>query len=416
VNWIDTVWGNICTLTYGKAIKGYQQLTEGYPVYGTNGKIGFWETALQSEPGVIVGRKGAYRGVEFSPSPFYVIDTAYALKPMKGLDARWAYYCLLGADINSMDSGSAIPSTSRDEFYAMPVALPPLSEQRDIAAILGALDDKIELNRKTAATLEAMARALYRSWFVDFDPVWAKTEGRTPAHMDEATAALFPDSFGDDGLPVGWRKEALAKHLNVDRGLSYKGDHLCEEGDGLPMHNLNSIFEGGGYKADGIKYYAGDFRPRHKIHPGDLIVANTEQGFDLRLIGHAALVPHYFGPTGLFSQHIYRVSAKKDSAFSNEWLYLMLTVTALGQEIRGYSNGTTVNMLPVDAFEVPEVAVPSTGVMENFTKTVRPMFSRQEELQEENQTLTALRDTLLPKLMSGELRVREAQELVEEVA
>ncbi len=92
-----------------------------------------------------------------------------------------------------MDSGSAIPSTNRDEFYAMPLYLPPLPEQRAIAATLGALDDKIEQNRRTCATLEAMARALFRSWFVDFDPVHAKAAGEAPAHMDPADAALFPN-------------------------------------------------------------------------------------------------------------------------------------------------------------------------------------------------------------------------------
>ncbi len=87
------------------------------------------------------------------------------------------------------------------------ISLPPIKEQREIAEVLGALDDKIEVNRKTAAVLEEMARALFRSWFVDFDPVHAKAQGRSPAHMDPATAALFPDRFGEDGLPEGWSAE-----------------------------------------------------------------------------------------------------------------------------------------------------------------------------------------------------------------
>jgi type I restriction enzyme S subunit len=142
-----------------------------------------------------------------------------------------------------------VPSISRpvSNLREIEIALPPLSEQREIAATLGALDDKIEVNRRMAATLEEMARALYRSWFVDFDPVHAKAQGRAPAHMDPATAALFPARFGDDGLPEGWEMEPLGRHVTVNKGLSYKGKFLCGDGDGLPLHNLNSIFEGGGY-------------------------------------------------------------------------------------------------------------------------------------------------------------------------
>jgi restriction endonuclease S subunit len=113
---------------------------------------------------------------------------------------RWAYYELLTHDINSMDSGSAIPSTSREALYNLPVRLPPISEQHAIAHILGTLDDKIELNRRMNKTLEAMVRAIFKSWFVDFDPVRAKAEGRKPEGMDSDNAALFPDSFEDSEL------------------------------------------------------------------------------------------------------------------------------------------------------------------------------------------------------------------------
>jgi type I restriction enzyme S subunit len=338
----------------------------------------------------------------------------------KNIDRRFLFHALKAAKPELMrrveSAGHGTGRLGAEQIKSLPIPRFGSNEEREIAAILGALDDKIELNRKTAATLEAMVRALYRSWFVDFDPVWAKTEGRPPAHMDAATAALFPDSFGDDGLPVGWGMKPLSKLVTVDRGLSYKGDGLCDAEDGIPLHNLNSIFEGGGYKTEGIKYYQGEFKKRHEITPGDLIVANTEQGFDLLLMGHAALVPHYFGPTGIFSQHIYKVAPRAKSPVSREWLYLMLSVSPKGQEIRSYANGTTVNMLPIDALEIPEVCVPSGEIVAAFDRIVSPMFSQKENLVVENQTLATLRDTLLPRLMSGELRVGEAREQVEAVA
>ena len=213
--WPTALWGELTTLEYGKSLRGYDSSKGPYRVYGTNGPIGWHSETLCSHPSVIIGRKGAYRGVHYSASPFFVIDTAFYLKPNAEINTRWAYYELLTQDINSMDSGSAIPSTSREDFYGLPVQVPPLHEQRAIAHILGTLDDKIELNRRMNETLEAMARALFKSWFVDFDPVRAKMAGRDtglPSHLTD----LFPDRLVDSELgeiPEGWEAATLGKHV-----------------------------------------------------------------------------------------------------------------------------------------------------------------------------------------------------------
>jgi len=178
--WTEMRWGDIATLEYGKGLRGYQNAAGRFRVFGTNGPIGWHDKPLCNHPSVIVGRKGAYRGIHYSPEPFFVIDTGFYLEPKTEFDVKWTYYELLSHDINSMDSGSAIPSTSRDSFYQLPVRVPPPPEQRAIAHILGSLDDKIELNRQMNETLEAIARAIFKSWFVDFDPVRAKAEGRDP--------------------------------------------------------------------------------------------------------------------------------------------------------------------------------------------------------------------------------------------
>ena len=128
--WRRLEWGEIATLEYGKSLRNYRSEPGRYRVYGTNGPIGWHKKPLCTHPGVIVGRKGAYRGIHYSPEPFFVIDTAFFLEPKEEMDLRRAYYCLLTYDINGMDSGSAIPSTSREAFYRMPVRVPPLQEQR----------------------------------------------------------------------------------------------------------------------------------------------------------------------------------------------------------------------------------------------------------------------------------------------
>lgn len=125
--WKSYSWGELATLEYGKGLRGYQDAEGAYIVYGTNGPIGRHTEYLFNQPSVIIGRKGAYRGVHFADKPFYVIDTAFYLKPKSGveIDPKWAYYEILTYDINGMDSGSAIPSTSRDDFYRLPVKVPP---------------------------------------------------------------------------------------------------------------------------------------------------------------------------------------------------------------------------------------------------------------------------------------------------
>ena len=133
---------------------------------------------------------------------------------------------------------------------------------------------------------------------------------------------------------------ALADCLDVARGLSYKGSGLSSYG--IPMHNLNSIYEGGGYKDDGIKFYNGDFQERHVTQPGDVIVANTEQGHDRLLIGFTAIVPQRFGDQGLFSHHIYRVRPKHSVGLSPEFVCHLLNTQAMHETVSGYATGTTV--------------------------------------------------------------------------
>ena len=203
--------------------------------------------------------------------------------------------------------------------------------------------------------------------------------------------------------------KTLADCLNVARGLSYKGSGLSS--DGIPMHNLNSIYEGGGYKDDGIKFYDAAFQERHVTRPGDVIVANTEQGHDRLLIGFAAIVPKHFGGDGLFSHHLYLVKPKSRSGLSAEFICQMLNTQAMHDTVSGYATGTTVNMLPVDALRIPKIALPPPQLMATFSAVVETTRFRQEELTEESRTLACQRDAVLPKLMRGEVRVGDDENL-----
>ena len=135
-SWPRRKWGELVALEYGKSLQGYTNSDGKVPVFGTNGYIGRTELPLCCHPGIIVGRKGAYRGIHFSDVAFHVIDTAFYVEPRTAIELRWAYYELLRFDLNAMDSGSAIPSTSRDEFYALPVHEPPIELQHQFVEVL----------------------------------------------------------------------------------------------------------------------------------------------------------------------------------------------------------------------------------------------------------------------------------------
>ena len=158
--WNIKRWGDITTLEYGKSIRDYRESRGEYRVFGTNGPIGFHDEALCNSEGIVIGRKGAYRGVHYSPNPFFVIDTAFYLKPQATLDLKWAYYELLRFDINSMDSGSAIPSTSRDDFYGIPVMVPPPEIQAAFGKIVGRWFATVFANLPQARTLASLRDTL----------------------------------------------------------------------------------------------------------------------------------------------------------------------------------------------------------------------------------------------------------------
>lgn len=367
------------------------------------------------------------------------------------LEPRFLLYSFLSKDLQNQfgaheGSGSTVSHIRVGDCSKFRLSLPPLAEQKAIAAVLGALDDKIELNRRMNATLEAMARALFQSWFIDFDPVrrnMDRTQNQPSARpsghpspsgrrdrdakfplplplgegrgegrltLDPATAAHFPDSFQDSPIgpvPKGWKVERFHAHITADRGLSYKGEGLRDDRTGLPMHNLNSVYEGGGYKHEGLKYYAGEYREKHLLEPGDMIVTNTEQGFDHLLIGHAAIVPRCYGPKSLFSHHIYRVRHKHTSPFSPHYLVELFNNRRWHYWISGFSNGTTINMLPMDALEMPMLVVPPIELVKKFTALAEAVHIQVEDNKQQSRTLATLRDTLLPKLLSGELSVSE---------
>ncbi|WHO37622.1 restriction endonuclease subunit S [Sphingobium sp. AP49] len=400
-DWPETTWGNIAELKYGKAMTAYTDQPNVARVYGTNGPIGWHDTALQPGPGVIVGRKGAYRGVHYADHPFWVIDTAYYLNPLVPMDLRWAYYWLLDYDVNNIDDGSPIPSTTREAFGFTPLKLPPLNEQERIADLLASLDAKIDLNCQMAATLEEMARSLFKSWFVDFDPVHAKLEGRDiglPAEI----VALFPGGFGDEGVPTGWNRKPIIDLAHWINGAAYKNMHFVSKDEGLPVIKIAELKAGITSKT---KFTGTDLGGRYKINDRELLFSwsgNPETSIDTFL---------WMNGEAWLNQHIFAV--RENGELSQPMLHAMLkflkpifTSIARDKQTIGLGHVTKEDMGRVF------VALPKGDLLCALRDVFDALFEQYAEMISQNIALEATKTTLLPRLVSGELRVKEAAERV----
>jgi type I restriction enzyme S subunit len=273
--WRKSTWGDEVSLEYGKALRSHPESRGRYRVFGTNGPIGWTSRPLVPGPGIILGRKGAYRGVHYSSEPFFVIDTAYYVLPRTDLDMRWLYYAIKHYGLGEVDDGSPIPSTTRSAVYVLPLEVPPLPEQSTIAHILGTLDDKIELNRRMNETLEAMARALFKSWFIDFDPVHAKAEGRESPCLARHIVDLFPDAFEESELgeiPKSWRASNVGQHFFLTMGQSPPGSTYNVAGEGLPFYQGRTDF---GFRFPTRRVFC--TAPTRFAEPGDTLVVSEHQ-------------------------------------------------------------------------------------------------------------------------------------------
>lgn len=383
--WKTYKLGEIVELKSGKSRPKDGEL---YPVYGGNGILGYSNEYNVNGDTIIIGRVGAYCGsVYFETRSIWISDNALYAKAQKGFSTKYLFYYLKDRKLNQMAGGSSHPLLTQGLLNNMDLVLPSQSTQNRIADILSSLDDKIEVNRQTNQTLEEINKTTFKEWFIDFQYPNSKGE--------------FADS--ELGLiPKGWKVETFENVYDAERGLSYKGAGLADSG-GTPMHNLNSVYEGGGYKPHGIKYYTGEFKDKHIVRSGDLIIANTEQGHKYMLIGYPAIIPASFGDVGIYSHHIYALRPKSGCYLSSEFMFHLLLQPKIREQIIGFANGTTVNMLKIEGLRKPKFALPPKELVEKFTSLALSTRKEVEAANQENKTLAALRDNLLPKLMKGEL-------------
>lgn len=319
-------------------------------------------------------------------------------------DFRFLYYYLKGKykELVDLKNGGAQQNLNGQLIKAFPFTAPALSEQKEIADILEGLDDRITLLRETNATLEAIAQTLFKSWFVDFDPVRAKMEGRVPEGINEATAALFPDGLEEaelGKLPRGWSIRPLDEIANYLNGLALQKFPPTGSGD-LPVIKIAQLRKGDTVGADKASR---NMKPEYIVRDGDVLFSWSG----------SLEVEIWCGGEGALNQHLFKVT----STVYPKWFYYLWTRHYL-EHFRqvAASRATTMGHIQRSHLSAAKVNVPSPSLLVAANDVMQPIidFVIKNLLQARN--LETLRDTLLPRLISGQLRISEVEAQIDALA
>lgn len=298
--------------------------------------------------------------------------------------------------LHARATGTTVLGIKQSELRKIALAIPPLPEQKAIAHILGTLDDKIELNQQMNRNLKAIASAIFKSWFVDFDPVRAKMERRQPSGMDAATAALFPDSFEDSPIgeiPRGWKAVSLGDVITLydSRRIPLSNRERAQRQGQYPYYGAASVMDYvDDYLFDGVYVLMGE--------DGSVVDDNDHP-----------VIQYVWGKFWV-NNHAHVLQGT--NGVSNEHLMLFLKQT----NIRPYVTGAVQPKLNQGNLRCIPFVLPSPKVCNAFGANVSCLYALFRANYDQSRSLATIRDTLLPKLMSGEIRVKEAEKILEDVA
>ncbi len=396
--WAETRLGQVIELKRGYDLPGRERLPGPAPVVSSSGVTGYHRESKVPGPGVVTGRYGTLGEVYFIPGDFWPLNTTLYVRDFKGNDPRFISYLLRGLDFSGHSDKAAVPGLNRNHLHEEPVRVPTdVREQRAIAHILGTLDDKIELNRRMNATLEAMARALFRSWFVDFEPVRAKMEGRDTG-LPKEIADLFPDRMVDSELgevPEEWAVGVLDDAVELLNG-------------GTPRTSVERFWNGG------IPWYTAKDAPA----PHDVFAVETERTITQAGVDNSATVVLPSGTTIISARgSVGRLACLGRPMAMNQTCYGIRGAGGYGdfftywlvrgtvEELRSRTHGTIFDTITRQTFALVNSALPPLSIVGAFESVVLPIMERILSNLNQSVAIAALRDTLLPRLVSGELRV-----------
>lgn len=350
---------DLATIKYGKNQKKVLSENGNIPIYGTGGLMGYATTALYDKPSVLIGRKGTIGKVKYVEHPFWTVDTLfYTIVNTDIVLPKYLYYVMSLIDLNNYNEGTTIPSLRTETLNRLEFDIPSLVEQETILSCLNPIDEKIALNNAINNNLEQQAQAIFKSWFIDFEPF----SNRKPSEWSVSTLGnvSIMGAGGDKPQNVSPIKTDLYEYPIYSNGLSNEGLY--------------------------------GFTDKPKISEESVTVsARGTIGFVC--LRHIPYVP------------IVRLVTliPKTEIISAKYLYLWL------KQLHITGTGTTQQQLTVPDFQKTEILVPSQEIVTLFTATVEPIFEKIWFNQNENEKLSSLRNTLLPKLMTGELDVSDTE-------
>lgn len=376
MEWKEDVLGNVLEVKYGK---DHKKLADGqYPVYGSGGLMRYVDSKLYDGPSILIPRKGTLNNIMFVDNPFWTVDTMFwSIINTDKVDPKFLFYSICKRDFASMNVGSAVPSMTVNILNDIQISYPKnIEDQRRIASILSSLDRKIELNNKINADLEEMAQAIFKNWFVDFEPF---KDGK------------FVDS--ELGMiPEGWKVGRLTEIASYMNGLAMQKFPPENDEDSLPVLKIKEL--GQGFCGPDSDRCSCNIKDECKVHNGDVIFSWSG----------TLLVDVWCGGDCGLNQHLFKVTSKEYP----KWFYYYWTKHHLQEFIHiAKDKAVTMGHIKRGHLEEALVAIPDNDSMERAHELFEPILSKMISLRLENSRLSLLRDTLLPRLMSGELEVPE---------
>ena len=409
--WSEVTLGDVLTLQRGFDLPEAKRTPGPYPVIASTGPVGTHHSAAVQGPGVVIGRSGSLGGGQFLKSDFWPLNTTLWVKDFHGNDRHFCYYLLKSLDLAHFNAGSGVPTLNRNHIHPLPVRIAPLPEQRTIAHILGTLDDKIELNRRMNETLEAMARALFKDWFVDFGPVRAKMAGREP-YLPPDVWALFPDRLAPSELgdiPAGWEVRAFATLLDDVIGGDWGRDTPdvahTEPVSIIRGTDLPSISNGGSGSVP-LRYTTTKKAARRMLKDGDIII-EVSGGSPTQATGRSTIITHdvlrRFPGTVVCASFCrrFRPHGWREGLLAARHLDFLHSIDKMWEyqlQSTGIANFQTKRFLQDE-----RIVWPGDDLMDRFVGIIEPIVrlaARNESL-----TLAEQRDSLLPKLVSRAVRI-----------
>jgi type I restriction enzyme S subunit len=382
---LDIQWGDTKTT---KA----SYVSEGYLAYSATGPDGFLEKYDYDTEGIVLSAIGANCGSTFYASGRWscIKNTIRIFPKNDAVDLKYFFYMTKAPEFWPI-RGSAQPFISQTDIRELYVQLPDVSVQRLIGKMLFDLDDKIAANKALCTTLEDISQTIFKSWFIDFDPVKAKVAGEKPVGMDSETAALFPDSMEESELgliPKGWVVSNLDSLSSIKYGAPFASKFFNTTKVGIPLIRIRDL------KKQSISTWSPENHPKGFLVSGGELLVGMDGEFNPTI---------WFGEDALVNQRICKIEPK--DFVSNFFLYL--TLLPIMRKIEHGSTGSTVIHLGKTDIDAIKVSVPSLDILTEFKSLVEPLLRQMVSLNIQVRILQEVRDSLLPRLISGELQIPE---------